>query len=183
LRMRHPISSPSGRAALGGMRDRAHGAERDGAAGHGKNFEQFQADDAVCASGPHSRRGRPAASGDGEHGERGSDRDGGGGCGRCRDRCRRREPGDRSSGRCGRRAARRDGAVPAARRFELVGPAPLRHDLHAVHVRQGQPDPIPGGSRSMYTPTPAATAPTASAPANIPRRARVSPPPPPGLSR
>jgi hypothetical protein len=82
-----------------------------------------------------------AAGVDPERRERSSHRDG------SRRGCRRRsgrsgrKPSDRGRSGCGRRLARRDRCRREQRLGRRdIGAAPVRHDLHAMHVRQGQPD-------------------------------------------
>jgi Glycine-zipper domain len=154
--------------------------------GTGKNFEQFQADDAVCRqwaaqqTGTTPRRAATestvsgaaigtavgAAAGAAIGAAAGSPATGaavGAGVGLL---------GGTAAG-----ASSAEGSSWSVQR---------RYDISYMQCMyaKGNQIPIPGGSRSMYTPPPAATAPTASAPANIPPPPPGSPPPPPpGLSR
>ena len=109
--------------------------------GSSKSFEQFQVDDAACRQwASHADRHHGGQDRDGQYGRGRSDRypgrrrrrRGPRGCG---GQCRRRR-----GGRSGRRPARRHrGRGEPRRRLRRLGAAPLRHELHAVHVRQGQP--------------------------------------------
>jgi len=154
--------------------------------GTGKNFEQFQADDAVCRQWAAQQTGTTpgraatestvsgaaigtavgAAAGAAIGAAAGSPATGaavGAGVGLF---------GGTAAG-----ASSAEGSSWAVQR---------RYDMTYMQCMyaKGNQIPIAGGSRSMYTPPPAATPPAASAPANIPPPPPgLPPPPPPGPSR
>jgi hypothetical protein len=95
----------------------------------------------LSAVGGPAGWGRTRGDGEPDPGQRGGRRDvdrGGPGRG---DRGRLGPPGCRRSDRRGERPRRRDARRQRARlRFGLGTPAPVRHGVPAVHVREGKPD-------------------------------------------
>ena len=111
--------------------------------GSGKTFDQFQIDEATCRQWAAQQTGispgQTATNSDG--GGRGhryaAGRRGGRG-----DRRGGRQSGDGRRSRRWRGAPGRHGGGREQRACVLrLGPAPVRRELHAVHVRQGPPDP------------------------------------------
>src|SRR5207244_8089710 len=171
--------SRRGRPADDRVRDGARRAERDGTTGQRKELRAV----------PGGRRGLPSVGGatDRDDDKTGRDRERGQRC-RYRDGSRRgrrgggrrsrQDSGNRTCSRRGSWIARRGGdrrEQRAGRRHP--GAAPLRHDLHAVHVRQGQPDS--DGPRLFPVDVRGATRRPAAPPPPPPPPTPAPPPPPP----
>jgi len=125
------------------MRDGAHWAERDGASGGREELWAVSSRwRGLPSVGSATNRDDDAAGVHAKHSQRSGHRDRRRRRSRHRDWRRRREPWHRGGGRRGRGSPRRDGrGREQCRGRKPICAAPLRHDLHAVHVRQGQPDP------------------------------------------
>jgi len=154
--------------------------------GTGKNFEQFQADDAVCRlwaaqqTGTTPRRAATESTVSGAAIGTAVGAAAGAAIGAAAGSPATGAAVGAGVGLLGGTAAGASSAEGSSwsvqRRYDMTY-------MQCMYAK-GNQIPIPGGSRSMYTPPPAATPPTASAPANIPPPPPGSPPPPPpGLSR
>jgi hypothetical protein len=154
--------------------------------GTGKNFEQFQADDAVCRQWAAQQTGTTPQRAATESTVSGAAI--GTAVGAAAGAAIGAAAGSPATGAAvGAGVGLLGGTAAGASSAEGSSwSVQRRYDMTYMQCMyaKGNQIPIPGGSRSMYTPTPAATAPTASAPANIPPPPPGSPPPPPpGLSR
>jgi len=154
--------------------------------GTGKNFEQFQADDAVCRQWAAQQTGTTPQRAATESTVSGAAI--GTAVGAAAGAAIGAAAGSPATGAAvGAGVGLLGGTAAGASSAEGSSwSVQRRYDMTYMQCMyaKGNQIPIPGGSRSMYTPMPAATAPTASAPANIPPPPPGSPPPPPpGLSR
>jgi hypothetical protein len=134
-----------GRTASRRLRSRPYRSERNGAAGERQRLRAVQIRRCGLPSvGGATDRYDPRQSRERRCSDRSRRRDGcRSGQRRCH-RCRLRRPRYRSRGRVRSRIARRDGGRRGSGRgCGVVRTAALRRSVHAMHVRQGQPDPDP----------------------------------------
>ena len=174
--------APAGRRAAGRLRVGSIRPERHGVARHREELRAVPGGRLdLPAVGLSAGRDHRAEGRDGEHRRRRRDRHPGGRrCGRRAGR-RRRQPGIGAAAGAGvgLLGGTAIGAGPR-RRLRRLGAASLRHDLHAVHVRQGQPGTgrprLAGAAAGLHL---AAASTATSAPAGS-RGSPTIPPPPPG---